>query len=312
MSDLKLYRVAPSGTAAELPATASKLERDLQKIVEANIETFFGVRLLASEFSTGPVHGGRMDSIGIDEDGTPVIFEYKRNLSESVINQGLFYLDWLLDHQGDFKVLVMEKLGAEAAAHIDFSSPRLICVANAFNRYDEHAIRQMGRSIELVRYQHFDGDLLALELFASTTAGATAARVPTLGTMALPKAIKSTGKYSTFSENLERSPQELKDLYEELRLAIEAMGDDITMKLTRYYVNFRRLKSFASIEVYSQAKKLHVYVKVDPTSIELEEGFSRDVTKIGHLGNGNLELIITSAESLAKALPLIQSSYEAN
>jgi predicted transport protein len=310
VSDLKLYRVT-GDQAVELSAAASKLEKDLQKIIEKNMETFFGVRLLASEFTTGPVHGGRMDSIGIDENGTPVIFEYKRNVSESVINQGLFYLDWLLDHQGDFRVLVMDQLGPNATTTIDFASPRLICIANDFTRYDEHAIRQMGRSIELVRYQHFD-DLLALELVASTVTGTSASKLTLVPAASAGTAPRSPGKYVTHLEDLKKSPREIRDLYEQLRLAIESLGDDITMKVTKYYVAFRRLKNFVSIEAYSQAKKLLVFVKVDPASIALEPGFSRDVTNIGHMGTGNLELTVTDSETLAKALPLIPQSYEAN
>lgn len=67
------------------------------------------------------ISNGRMDSIGIDENNSPVIFEYKRSQNENVINQGLFYLDWLLDHKADFKLLVIEKLGMEAANSIDWS-----------------------------------------------------------------------------------------------------------------------------------------------------------------------------------------------
>jgi RecB family endonuclease NucS len=56
------------------------------------------VRFLASEHATGRVHGGRIDTLGLDENHAPVIIEYKRAINENVINQGLFYLDWLLDH----------------------------------------------------------------------------------------------------------------------------------------------------------------------------------------------------------------------
>ena len=98
MSDLKLFRVT-DGVASELAGSSVALERSLQKLTEANMETLFGVRLLESEYSTGARHGGRMDSLGIDENGSPVIFEYKRAVNESVINQGLFYLDWLMDHR---------------------------------------------------------------------------------------------------------------------------------------------------------------------------------------------------------------------
>lgn len=167
MSDLKLFRIA-DGVAVELLSASVALERSLQVVIERNMEALFGVRLLASEYSTGGRHGGRMDSLGIDENYSPVIFAYKRAVNENVINQGLFYLDWLMDHRGDFKMLVLERLGAEAAAAIDWRNPRLICVASGFTRYDEHGVQQMNRSIEPVRYRDFGGELLALELMTGT------------------------------------------------------------------------------------------------------------------------------------------------
>ena len=40
-------------------------------------------------------------------------------VNENVINQGLFYLDWLLDHRAEFELLVMKNLGSQAAEQID-------------------------------------------------------------------------------------------------------------------------------------------------------------------------------------------------
>jgi RecB family endonuclease NucS len=68
--------------------------------------------LLASEYPTGKKHRGRIDSLGIDENNSPVIIEYKRSTGENVINQGLFYLEWLLDHQAEFEALVTRQFGA--------------------------------------------------------------------------------------------------------------------------------------------------------------------------------------------------------
>jgi hypothetical protein len=98
------------------------------------LPAFLGVRFLASEHSTGPVHGGRIDTLGIDEGGCPVIIEYKRATNQNVISQGLFYLDWLLDHKRDFQWLTMEVLGAETANSDDWSGPRLLCIAGHFTK----------------------------------------------------------------------------------------------------------------------------------------------------------------------------------
>jgi hypothetical protein len=75
-----------------------------------------------------------------------------------------------MDHRADFELLVMKKLGAEAASQIDWSGPRLVCVASDFTRYDEHAIGQINRSIELVRYRDHGGAFLTFDLVASTSA----------------------------------------------------------------------------------------------------------------------------------------------
>ena len=83
--------------------------------------------------------------------------------NENVINQGLFYLDWLLDHKADFKLLVMDVLGQEKADAIDWSMPCVICIANDFTKFDEHAVNQMQRNIKLVRYRKFGDNLIALE-----------------------------------------------------------------------------------------------------------------------------------------------------
>ena len=308
MSDLKLFRIT-DGMASEIAGTSVALERSLQKLIESNMETLFGVRLLASEYSTGTRHGGRMDSLGIDENGSPVIFEYKRAVNESVINQGLFYLDWLMDHRGDFKVLVLERLGSDAAASIDWRNPRLVCVASGFTRYDEHAVNQMNRSIDLVRYRDFDGALLALELVHSS-------RVDAQTSVDAPEATPSGGPapapqtYKTVSEYLDQAPAELKDLFGELEDYATALGDDVTRKTLKYYVAYRRLKNFLCVEVLPQRRELALYLKVDPDSVELVEGFSRDVRQIGHFGTGDLEVRIRDADALGRALALIQRSYE--
>ena len=175
MSYGKLFKIS-SGVFKELSGSAEGLEKSLQNLFEANLLSLLGVHFLATEHSTGRVHGGRIDTLGIDENGCPVIIEYKRAVRENVVNQGLFYLDWFLDHRDEFKLLVMEQQGKDAARNIDWSAPRLICVASDYRRYDEHAIRQINRNIDLVRYRRIGDDLLALEQVTTVSATSSSAR----------------------------------------------------------------------------------------------------------------------------------------
>ena len=146
MGDINLFSI--NGPVLQLSPTSFQLERELQVLVEKNMSTFFGVTFLQSEF---PIPNGRIDSLGIDENYCPVIFEYKRNQNENVINQGLFYLDWLMDHKAEFKLLTIEKLGMDIANKIDWSIPCVICIASDFTKFDEHAVNQMQKNIRLIR-----------------------------------------------------------------------------------------------------------------------------------------------------------------
>lgn len=305
MSDLKLFHTH-AGQILELESSSAPLEKGLQTQFEKNLETLLGVRFLASEYVTS--HGGRMDTLGIDENGYPVIIEYKRDRSENVINQGLFYLDWLMDHRGDFEILVRDRYGREAADQIEWSAPRLICIAADFTRYDEHAIKQMGRNIELVRYRKFGDDLLLLELLS-----AVSAPVSSKATLPQPKGPTSTApSYKTVSQYMDDMSPQLAELFADVETFLLARGDDVTKKVTRFYLAYRRIKNFACVEVRPTLNQLKMFLKLNPDTVELQEGFARDVRKIGHFGTGDLELTIGSHEDFDRAKALILRSYEEN
>jgi len=305
LSDLKLFRTT-SSNAEELHSSSVALEKSLQTLIEANLEALLGVRFLASEHSTGTKHRGRIDTLGVDENGSPVIIEYKRSTNENVINQGLFYLDWLMDHKAEFKLLVMEQLGSDEANAIEWSAPRLLCVAGDFTRYDEHAVQQMDRNIELIRYRRFGDDLLLLELVNATTATTTTAGDE-------PASKNKATEYKTIAKTLDELSGPLLDLYEELKSYLVALGEDVQVKVLKFYVAFKRLKNFACVEVHPKKGRsgaLTVYVKVDPDTVDVSQDFLRDVRSIGHFGTGELEITIQSREDLERAKPLLVQSYE--
>ena len=302
MTDLKLFHLQ-SSTVTEIDGTAAVLEKSLQTLIERNLETFLGVRFLASEYSTGREHGGRMDTLGIDENDCPVIVEYKRASNMNVINQGLFYLDWLVTHRGDFEMLVLRVLGQEAARSVEWSTPRLICIAGDFSKYDEHAIKQMNHNIELIRYMRFGDELLMLEQVNVVPAPANAdSTSPTSGT--------SRSRAKTVSDYLEQADQQLTDRYEALREYLTNLGDDVQVKVLKKYFAFKRIKNFACVEIHTRTRSLLVYLKIDPDTVALEKGFTRDVCNIGHFGTGDLEITIKSAADLEKAKTLLERSYE--
>jgi predicted transport protein len=309
MSDIQLFRLS-SSTAVELPSRAATVEKHLQSLIESQMQTFLGVRFLASEYQTGKTHRGRIDSLGLDENDCPVIIEYKRHSTENVINQGLFYLDWLLDHRAEFKLLVMEKLGNEAAQEVDWAGTRLLCIAADFTRYDEHAVQQIPRNVELIRYKLFGDDLLLLDLVNSVSVSdATTAKADAADVTA-PAKPRGSGKDKTVEEQLAGAQPEIRALYDALSSRLLALGDDVQEKRLKLYVAFRRLKNFACVIPYRD--KLLVMLKLDPDSVALEPGFSRNVRDIGKWGTGDLELTLRSRADMDRALPLLERSYNEN
>ena len=306
MSDIQLFRLT-GGRAAELPGRAVAVERQLQALIEAQMPAFLGVRFLASEYATGKTHKGRIDSLGLDENGCPVIVEYKRHSNENVINQGLFYLDWLLDHQAEFRWLVMERLGKEVADAIDWAGTRLLCIAADFTRYDQHAVQQIPRNIELIRYKLFGEDLLLLELVnAVSVSDATAVKAEASSTASGTP--RSGGRDKTAAEQLAQAQPGIRQLYETLASYLNALGDDVQEKHLKLYTAFRRLKNFACVIPYRD--KLLVMLKLDPDTVTLEDGFSRDTRNIGTWGTGDLELTLRTQADMDKAKPLLDRSYQ--
>jgi predicted transport protein len=306
MSDVKLFRLT-SGQTSELQGLASDLEKPLQTLIESNLETLLGVRFLASEYSTGKTHAGRIDTLGLDEDDCPVILEYKRSAAENVINQGLFYLDWLMDHQAEFKLLVLERFGKETAAAIDWTAPRLVCVAADFTKYDAHAVQQMNRNIELIRYRRFGADLLLLELVNAVAAGPTSGAKAVTGRKA--KAVKKgTGTDKTLAEWFKEMPASMRALFDSLEGFLQSLGDDVQRKDLKLYVAFKRLRNFVTVEM--RKERLVLYLRLNPDHVDRVEGFIRDVRGIGHWGTGDVEVIVKNRADLERAKPLLLAAYE--
>ncbi len=295
MAEIKLFRLGEN--VKELISKSATIEKELQTIIEKNMNDFFGVTFLDTEYR---IDNGRMDSIGIDENNCPVIFEYKRHSSENVINQGLFYLNWLLEHKANFKLLVLEKLGNKIADEIDWSMPRVICIASDFNKYDEEAIKQINRNISLIRYKSYGKELLLFELLNAKT-------VAPLEEYKDDKDRKTTDK--TFSEQYETAPEKLKYIFNELKDFALSLGDDVTLNIVKLYSAFKKIKNFATMEIYKSNIRLNV--RLNPDLFTLNDTL-RDVRNIGHWGCGDLQLIIKDESVIELAKDLIKKAYEEN
>lgn len=310
MGELLLFRRNADGQDVELTGSTVALEVELQRRVEAGLEQMLGIRFLASEYPTGPWHRGRIDTLGLDENGAPVVIEFKKGSDSGVLSQAVSYLSWLDSAHHEFEALVRRMLGVEAAESIDWHRPRMVCIAAGFSHHDRVAVQRLPERIDLVRYRVFDGGLLSLLLVDSSPSSPNPAASRRHREREVAVASAPTVSAAPTPGTASLVPECLRDLYSELEDALTAW-DEVEVAVLRHYIAYRRLVNLASVLFRPKHQAILMYLRLDPGSVTLEESFTRDVRGIGHLGTGDLEVRLGSAADLERATPLIRRAFEA-
>lgn len=140
------------------------LERDLHRFMDQHLKTTLGLNFLASEWTLPGPEGMRLDTIAIDDDGFPVVIEYKKLGADNILNQALYYLTHLQQHKGDFVELVRGKMGDQWAASIDWRGARVVCIAHEFNPYDLSAVDQTRVNLDLIAFEFFSNNTFELNV----------------------------------------------------------------------------------------------------------------------------------------------------
>ena len=264
MSDIKLFNIAKN-KITQLEGKSVSVEKSLQTLIENHLEDFLGINFLATEYSTGVKQGGRIDTLGIDE-------------NKCLILSDLFYSLFVL-----FRPLCPIK--------------SILLIAD-YTKYDSYAVQQINRNIELIRYKKYTEHIL-FEL-VNAVSGET------------PSPAKKKVKYATVNELLEKSSEEIKNSFESLKTFIFSLGADIQLKGLKFYYAFKKIRNFVTVEIHPQNNTIALFIRLEPKTIKLVNGFTRDVTNIGHWGTGNLEVTIKSTEDFELSKPYIIKSYELN
>jgi predicted transport protein len=298
-----------NNTLEHVDQSQFKTERELQRLVEASLGPVFQSRYVATEFPTGVVHGGRIDTLALSEDNNPVIIEYKKVASSELVNQALYYLAWIHDHKGDFQEAARKALGAKTA--VDWSDVRVICLAPAYKKFDVHAVQIMGPSIELWTYRLFGNDTLYLEEIRQKDLAPDSGEPGKNPVMvAAGKKAAQTKKTATwtFEQHIDGKSAEIRDIALAVQEFVQGLDTSIEERPKKQYVAYRTTQNIVCLEV--QHKKIYLYLKLSPKEVEQQDGYIRDVSEIGHFGTGDVEVTLKTLEDFEKAKPLIQKAYE--
>lgn len=302
---MPLYQIKQNSTQ-QIKPSSFKNERELQNLFESNLEDLLGVRFVASEFTTGDRQRGRIDTLGLDEDGTPVIIEYKKSSKENIINQGLFYLDWLVDHKGDFTLIAQEALGN--STEIEWSSPRLILVAESFSEYDKYAVNRIGANIQLWTYRKYGDGFLFLDSIFSTTNQTRAKGNNPPASDIIDTEVEEAVVY-TVEGHLQDKSSEFRLLFDALREKIFALNadGDILEKANKLYISYKHGKNFCEVQFLANSMK--IWLDLSFSELDDPNKLCRDMSKVGHHGTGQTEAKLSDISELDKVMYLIEQSY---
>lgn len=110
-----------------------------------------------------------------------------------------------------------------------------------------------------------------------------------------------------------RSQEATKELFEVLRKELEGIGTDVGLEVRKSRISFQRTNGrresvFAAIHVRKQY--LQVYLKVDPRTVDLAEGFSHDVRDKFTPCAAPLLVMVRNQADIRRARPLFRISYD--
>lgn len=232
--------------------------------------------------------------------GAPVIIEYKRNKNDNVINQALSYLKWLRAQKSEFfQMLMINKLGQGVAGSIklDWNNPRVICIAEAYSKFDVDTVEVVPLRIELFKYRYYEQGIFGLESLT----------VPEAVSSAVPVSISSIMDKPASSVALlrEKASQSIRELFDQLQEQIVNLDEGIVEKATSFYVAYRAAKNFAEVHIGKNQLKIHLRPidYDDPRKLvdKIPDGYNWTMDR---------RVYLDSADDLDYVVGLIEQSYK--
>ncbi len=291
----------------EIPKEQFLLEREVQRLTEANLQDLFDLIFVKSEFE---LHGLRIDTLAFDKESSAfVIIEYKRDRNFSVVDQGVAYLNLMLNNRSDFIIEYNEVFSSQPLKRgdVDWSQSRIIFIAPEFTRHQQYAIGFKDLGIQLWEVYKYSNDLIvfneAKSPFTKEPLATIAKRNP------VTKKITDQIKVYSEEDHLKGVGERIKELYQIIKDNILSLGDDVNIKTNKTYVAFRRKHNFIAIRVTKSFLKLHLLIKKSELHDPLNK--VRDIGGTHHV-SGLTEIIIKEPNEIHYVLPFIQQSYDKN
>ncbi len=280
-----------------------KLEKEIQNLVEENLQILFELEMVRSEF---PLNGLRIDSLAYDQQlNAFVIIEYKKTKNFSVIDQGYSYLSLMLNNKADFILEYQEQTGKSLKRdEVDWSQSRVLFISPQFTPYQKQSIEFKDLPFELWQIKQYSNNTIILNQHRSNSNES----IKTIDVKD-DRAEQVDKEIVVYHEedHYHKANPEIKELATTLRDRILEL-DNIDISPVKHYIGFKLNKRIiADYEV--QKSKVKVRVNLKYGMLEDPKRIFRDVSNIGHFGVGDYEAVITPDSDIDYLMSMIKFSY---
>ena len=288
----------------ELKQDDFKNEKELQKYFENNLEQILGFKFICTEFTVGNF---RVDSLAFDAESKSFkIIEYKNVKNHSLVDQGYTYLKLLLERKADF-VLQYNTITKSALTinDIDWSQSRIIFVSPTFTPYQLNATDFKNIPVDLIKVTKYENNIIDIDFIKKTSN----VKIEEFGIENEQRVVSKEIKVYTEEDHLNKISEGTQQLYELLKSKILEL-DDIDIDVKKVYIAFKGRKNITDIE-FNQ-NKLKVYINLKKGMLDDPLKIAQDITGIGHWGNGDYRVEVSSEEDIDNVMPLIKQSLKVN
>lgn len=288
----------------ELKQKDFKNEKELQNFFENNIETILGYKFIDTEFVVGDF---RIDSLAFDEESKSFrIIEYKNVKNHSLVDQGYTYLKLMLERKADFVLQYNIKTNSSLTTQdIDWSQSRIIFVSPIYTAYQLNATDFKNIPVDLVKVTRYEDDIIEIDFIKKTSN----VKVQDIQMESIQNDVNKEIIVYTEEDHLSKVSDNIKRVYEELKTRILEL-DDIDVEAKKLYIAFKGIRNIADIELHKN--KLKIYINMKRGSLNDPLKLTKDISGIGHWGNGDYCIIIDKKDDIDNVIPLIKQSLKVN
>ena len=286
--------------------TSFKLEREIQKLTESNLSTVLKLEFIRSEF---PLNDFRIDTLAYDKEAKAfVIIEYKRDKTFSVIDQGYAYLSLMLNNKADF-ILEYNECQNETLkrSDVEWSQSKVIFISPSFTSYQREAINFKDLPIELWEVKKFENNMISFDQIIKTSAKESIKTISRNNEIV--EKVSEEVKVFTEQEHLMKAEFATREFYELFKERLINLDDNITLNPRKHFIGYK-IDGNTFCDVVILGKSIKVTLNLKSNELDDPKGIARDVSNVGHWGNGAYEIKVTENDELEYILSLIKQSLK--